>query len=52
MHVHISGLSTLITTLEVIVVLGTLGLLAQKYHKSNTFWASVYALMYGQIPAN
>lgn len=46
LHVHISGLATLVTTLEVIVVLGTLALLAQKFHKTNTFWATVYSFFY------
>lgn len=50
MHVHISGLNALITVLEVIVVLGTIGLLAQKYHAKNPFWATVYSLIYGTLP--
>lgn len=31
MHVHVSGIAALITTLEVIVVIGSLNLLAMKY---------------------
>ncbi len=50
MHVHISGLAALITFLEVIVLFGTLGLLAQKYHATHPFWATVYSLMYGTLP--
>lgn len=45
MHIHVSGLQTLITVLEVIVVLGALNLLAQKYKSTSTFWASYDSLM-------
>lgn len=44
MHVHISGLSAAITTLEVIVVIGTLNLLAMKF-PNNSFSASWANLM-------
>ena len=46
MHVHISGIAALITTLEVIVVIGTLNLLAMKYPNNNlsASWANLMGL--------
>lgn len=39
-HVHLSGLHAAITALEVIVVIGTLNLVAEKYAPTSKFWAS------------
>ena len=46
MHVHISGIAALITTLEVIVVIGTLNLLAMKFpHNAlSASWANLMGL--------
>lgn len=40
MHVHMSGLATIVTALEVIVVFGALNLLAIKYKDSSPLAAS------------
>lgn len=45
MHVHVSGIAALITTLEVIVVIGTLNLLAMKYKDTSPLAASWLNLM-------
>lgn len=59
MHVHISGIDALVTVLEVIVVLGTLNLVAQHYKTNpskiagvNTFWSSYDELMNNTSMAN
>jgi hypothetical protein len=43
MHVHISAMSALITTAEVIVVIGTLNLLAMKFPNNSLSqsWANL-----------
>jgi len=46
MHVHISGLDGLKTALYVLVIIGTLNLVAQKHMSTSKFWAS-YARLYG-----
>lgn len=46
LHIHISALSAVITALEVIVILGTLNLLAMKYADSSPLAAS-YANLFG-----
>jgi hypothetical protein len=45
MHVHVSGLNAIITALEVIVVIGTLNLLAMKYKDTSSLAASWLNLM-------
>lgn len=45
-HLHISGINALITVLYVIVVLGTLNLLAMKYQDRSKLAAS-YANLFG-----
>lgn len=44
-HVHISGIHTIITALEVIVVIGTLNLVAARYSATSKFWASYQNIM-------
>lgn len=51
MHIHISALSAVITALEVIVVLGTLNLLAMKFASTSSLAAS-YANLFGLAPDN
>jgi hypothetical protein len=45
-HVHISALNAVIVSLYVIVILGTLHLLAIKYKDTSPFWAS-WANLFG-----
>lgn len=49
MHVHVSGLATAITALEVIVVIGTLNLVAMKYKDKSPLAASWLNLMTNSI---
>lgn len=44
-HIHISALNTVIVVLSVIVVLGTLNLVAERYKESHSLAASWLALM-------
>lgn len=46
MHVHVSALDAFTTALYVIVILGTLNLLAMKFKDRSDFWAS-YANLFG-----
>jgi hypothetical protein len=46
MHLHISGISGLITALYVIAILGALNLLAMKYQDRSSLAAS-YANLFG-----
>lgn len=46
MHLHISGINGIIVALYVIVILGTLNLLAMKYKDENKLAAS-YANLFG-----
>lgn len=46
MHVHISGVQAVVTALTVIVILGTLNLLAMKYSDRSSLAAS-YANLFG-----
>lgn len=46
MHVHISGLHAVVTALEVIVVIGTLNLVA-KHYKDRSSLAASYANLFG-----
>lgn len=46
MHIHISGLAAVITVLEVIVVLGTLNLIAMKFAGESALAAS-YCNLFG-----
>ena len=45
MHVHISGLHAIVTALEVIVVIGTLNLIAKQYKDRSSLAASYANLM-------
>lgn len=47
MHVHISGIAAAITALEVIVVIGTLNLIAREYQDRSTVAASWVNLFCG-----
>ncbi len=47
MHEHFSGLEAVKVALYVIVIIGTLNLLAMKYKKSNKFaaaWANLFGV--------
>lgn len=44
-HVHISGIHALITALEVIVVIGTLNLVADRYRETSKLAATYLAVM-------
>ncbi len=46
MHVHISAVGAVVTVLEVLLILGLLNWIAQKYKDTSPFWAS-YANLYG-----
>lgn len=46
MHLHISGISGVITALYVIAILGLLNLTAMKFKETSPFWAS-YANLFG-----
>ena len=46
MHVHVSALDGFIVALYVIVILGTLNLLAMKFKDRSSLWAS-YANLFG-----
>lgn len=46
MHTHLSGLDGLKTALYVILILGTLNLVAMKFMDKSSFWKS-YANLFG-----
>lgn len=46
MHIHISAIGAVITTLYVLLLIGVLNWIAMKYKDTSPFWAS-YCNLYG-----